>query len=135
MTNPDTWSGALSDLEAKAEIDSLGDLQQRRRQLLPEYASLRALHGPNGKWDAKRKSYLEAMKIKARLALKESGEKITDATVDAYAHADDAYVQFLLDGELAATRFVEVETSITELEERIENRKAVLYAWSRESQL
>ena len=129
------WAGELTTLEAKAEIDSLEDLQQRRRQLMTEYATLRALHGPNGKWDARRKSMLEAMKIKARMTLKAAGEKITEAMVDAEAHADPQYIAFLDAGDAGAIRYVVVDNEITELQERIEGRRAALYAFAREASL
>lgn len=135
MGAPNTWDGALTSLESRAETDSLEDLQLRRRQLLPEYAALRALHGPNGKWDARRKAMLEAMKIKARMALKDAGEKVTEAMVDAYAHADEQYVAFLDAGEAGAIRYVVVDNEVTELQERIEGRRAAIYAFAREASL
>jgi hypothetical protein len=129
------WDGALTALEARAEIDSLEDLQQRRRQLMPEYAALRALHGPNGKWDAKRKQYLEAMKIKARAACQQDGTKVTEGLIDAMAHAQDEYIQFIDAGIEGATRYVVVDNEITDLAERIENRKSCLYVFGGETRL
>ncbi len=122
----------MTEMEAKASIDSLDALHAKRRQILPEYALLRALHGPNGKWDARRKARLEAAKIGARIDLVKTGEKVTEALVDAMGHGDAGYVQFIEDGITGATRYVELDAEMTEIEEQLENRTAMLYAWGRE---
>ena len=130
---PETdWDGALTQLEERAEIDSLDDLQARRRQLLPEYSALRALHGSNGKWDAKRKALLEALKVRARMDATKRGEKVTEGLIDALAHADEQYIAFVDSGIDGATRYVVLETEITEIEEKVRNREFCLTAWSRE---
>lgn len=133
-TNTD-WAGELTALESRADIDSLEDLHSRRRQILPEYATLRALHGNNGKWDNKRKALLEAMKIRARMLCDAQQKKATDATVDAMAHGDDQYVAFVDEGIVSATRYVELETSVTEIEERIRNREFSILAYNAEARL
>ncbi len=120
-------TGEVRPVEGRAEIEPLEVLHAERRALLREYSKLRALHGSNGKWDAKRKMMLEAMKIKARANMTKRGDKITEAAVDAEAHADDDYTSFVIDGITGSTRYVEVETLVKEIEERIESRTAELY--------
>jgi len=44
-------------------------------------------------------------------------------------------MQFVEDGITGATRFVEVENAITELEEKIKNREAALFVYAREIML
>jgi hypothetical protein len=127
-----TWTGELSALEERADIESLEHLHAERRKLLPEYASLRALHGPNGKWDAKRKAMLEAMKIRARMELTKDGGKTTEAAVDALGHADEQYVRFVDEGVEGATRYVVLETEMSELEELIRNREIALSVYGKE---
>ncbi len=129
------WSGALTDLEQRADTDSLEHLHVERRKLLPEYATLRALHGSNGKWDARRKARLEAAKIQARMDMVKEGEKVTESAVDARGHADEGYVQFIEDGIAGATRFVEVETEVSEIEELIRNREIALSVYGKEVSL
>lgn len=129
------WDGALTSLEARAEIDSLEDLHARRRSLLREYAPLRALHGPGGKWDARRKAMLEATKVQARMDMQKAGEKITESAVDTAGHAHENYIKFIEDGITSATRYVELETEISEIEERIKNRETVLYVFGQEMKL
>lgn len=130
-----TWGGELSALESRADIDSLEDLHARRRQILPEYAALRALHGPGGKWDAKRKALLEATKIRARMVCDAEQKKTTEGLIDAMAHGDDQYVAFVDEGIVSATRYVELETSVTEIEERIRNREFSILAYNSEIKL
>ena len=130
-----TFSGELTALEDRAEVSSLDGLHAERRALLTEYATLRALHGPGGKWDARRKAMLEAMKIRARLDMTARAEKITESAVDAYGHADPQYIAFVDQGILDATRYVELETAISEIEERIRNREIALSVYGKEVSL
>lgn len=130
-----SWSGELTALESRADVDSLDDLHARRRQLLPEYASLRALHGSNGKWDARRKQLLEATKVRVRMEAQQRQEKITEAYVDALAHADDRYALVIDEGIAGATRYVELETAVSEIEERIRTREIALLAYNAEVRL
>jgi hypothetical protein len=123
------------DIEDKAGIESLEQLHSLRRQLLPEYKTLKALHGPFGKWDFRRKARLEAAKIQARIDVSKTGEKYTEAMIDTMGHADAGYIQFIEDGIDGATRYVEVETEMNELAERVESRIAELYAWGKEAGL
>jgi hypothetical protein len=122
----------MTDMEQKAEIDSLDALHAKRRQLLPEYSALKALHGQNGKYDLRRKNRLEAAKIQARMDMEKEGAKITEAAVDARAHTDAGYEKFIEDGITAGTRFIVVENDMNEINERIENRLSMLYAYGRE---
>jgi hypothetical protein len=130
-----TFSGECSELESRADIASLDGLHAERRAVLAEYSTLRALHGPGGKWDAKRKALLEAMKIRARMEMTAKGEKITEAAVDAYGHADQQYIDFIDQGITGATRLVELETSVSEIEERIRNREIALSVYGKEVSL
>jgi hypothetical protein len=131
----ETFDGEVSALESRADVASLEGLHAERRQLLPEYSTLRALHGSNGKWDVRRKALLEAMKVRVRMELAARNEKITDATVDALAHGADQYIEFIDQGIYGATRYVVLETQISEIEERIRNREIGLYSYNAESRL
>ncbi len=134
MTAPE-FNGELTDLECRADLDSLQGLQQERRQLLREYAPLKALHGPFGKFDFKRKAMLEACKIRARMEMQQKGEKITESAVDALGHADPQYIAFVDEGIVAATRYIELDLAVTEIEERIRNREFSLLAFNAEAKL
>lgn len=129
------WSGELTALESRADIDSLEDLHTRRRQLLPEYGALRALHGSNGKWDAKRKQMLEAIKVRVRMDARKREEKVTEAYIDALAHADESYDKMITESIVAATRYFELECEMSEIEERIRSRELAILAYNAEARL
>jgi len=131
----DTYNGEVTALEARADTASLEGLHVQRRQLLPEYAALRALHGNNGKWDAKRKQLLEALKVRVRIEAQAKNEKVTEGLVDALAHAQDQYIQFIDEGIVGATRYFEVQTAMDEITEQIEARSAAIFAYSAEARL
>ena len=155
-------------LELRADVASLDDLQHRRRQLVDprwggEYAKLRALHGPFGKWDAYRTQMLEACKVKAydrlraaaALVAAEEEEEEEPPTsrkkkapaaprapkepsewrVKAEAHADPAYAEFLEQGKLDAVRYLVLDNMITDLSEQISSREAELYTYNSEAKL
>jgi hypothetical protein len=130
-----TFTGELTPLEDRSETESLEGLHAARRALLPEYRMLRALHGPGGKWDARRKAMLEAMKIRARMDMTARAEKITESAVDAYGHADEQYVAFVEQGIADAARLVDLETAISEIEERIRNREIGQQVYGKEVSL
>jgi hypothetical protein len=130
-----TWEGELSALESRADLDSLEDLHQRPRTLLGQLAPLKALHGHNGVWDAKRKRLLEALKVRHRGELAERGVKPTDAMVDAYAHADEQYERMLDQAERDKIEYLKLDNELTEIEEKIRNREFSLLAYNAETRL
>ncbi len=131
----ESWSGELTPLEDRAGIDSLEWLHVQRRQILPEYAMLKARHGSFGKFDFLRKAMLEACKIRARMEAQQKQEKLTESYVDSLGHADPQYVAFIDEGIMQAVRYVELETAMSEIEEKIRNREFCLTAYSRELSL
>ena len=121
-----------TELESRAGIEPLDQLQAERRLLLVEYAGLKSLHGPFGKFDHFRKQLVEALKVRVRLRLLEKEVKVTESMIDAMAHNEPEYLKLLEDGQKDATRYIVLEMQVTELEERIENRLAMLRMHTRE---
>ena len=122
-------------VEARADVESLGDLQKRRRDLLVNLAPLKALHGHNGIWDNKRKQMLEAMKVKHRIALGNAGQKATDAAVEAAAYADEQYARFVDDGIAGAIDYIKLQNELDEITERISSRNTELLVYNSEVRL
>ena len=114
------------DIEDRAGVDSLDMLLAKRRDLVERSKELRALHGPFGRWDYKRKNMLEAKKVQARIAIKERGDKPTEAMIDAEAHADKQYEAFVDRGIADAISWIEMENDIAEVNDRIRNREIEL---------
>lgn len=119
-------------VESRAEVESLDALHAERRALLPEYARLRVLHGPFGIFDARRKAMLCAVAVRVRMDLRARQEKTTEAFIDAAAHADNQYQRFLDESVAEKIRYVETETAVTEIEERIRSRETELNCYRAE---
>jgi len=124
-----------SPLEERAGVDVLDALHAQRRQLLITLAPLKALHGPGDLWDSKRKQMLEALKVRWRLKLMETGQKITDATVDAAAYADEQYERFIDQGERDRVDYITQQNRLNEIDERIRNREVSLLVYNSECKL
>lgn len=128
-------SDELRAIEARAEVDSLGDLHARRRTLLVNLNPLKALHGHNGIWDDKRKQMLESMKVQARMALMESGQKVTEGAVESMAYADEMYARFIDNGISARIEYLTLQNEYDEIAERIRSREIELLAYNGELKL
>lgn len=125
-------------LESRAEVDSLGDLHARRRQLMTQLAPLQALYGAFGLWDSRRKQLLESLKVRARMELSASGDdkkKPPEAQIDAAAHADPQYERFLDDSYDAKVQFINLDTELSEIQERIRNRELAIMAFTAECRM
>jgi len=131
---PTDFSGELTERENRAEVCSLEALHVERRQLMPLYCALKALHGPANNWDKRRKCLLSAIKIRVRMSPAPSG-KWTDAGVDDAAHADEQYVRFVDEGIATATQYAELDIRMTEISERIDDRRNGLFLYSAEAKL
>lgn len=122
-------------LETRAGIDSLDVLHHKRRAVLEQLAPLKALHGPFGLWDARRKQMLEALKIRALHSLTQANEKTPEWRIDAEAHADEQYAALLDRAEADKVAYLNLDNELSEIEERIRSREAELYAYAREARL
>jgi hypothetical protein len=130
-----TWGGELSALEARAELDSLEDLQSRRRQLVAQNAGLMARYGNFGMADDFRKRMVEALKVKARMELQQAGAKTTESMIDAHAYGSDDYAAFLDNALGEKIDFIRVQTAIDEINERIRGRELAIMAYNAELRL
>jgi hypothetical protein len=125
----------VREIEERANVDPLGVLHARRRQLLVTLAPLKALHGHNGVWDDKRKQLLEAMKVQARMAMTEAGQKVTEGAVDSMAYADELYARFIDEGISARIDYITQQNEYDEIAERIRSREIELLAYNGELKL
>lgn len=128
-------SDEVRPVEDRANVAALGDLHARRRQLMVTLAPLKALHGHNGIWDDKRKQMLEAMKVKARMALTDAGQKVTEGLVDAMAYGDEQYERFLDAGIAARIEYLTAQNELDEITEQIRDRELCLLVYNSEVKL
>ena len=128
--------GSATPLESRAQVESLEELHQRRRQLLTLFAPLKALHGNFGLFDDRRKRMLESLKVRARQNLSANAEKKpTEAQIDSAAYADPQYEAFLDQAYADKIDFINQSTELSELEERIRSRELELSVYSSELRL
>lgn len=126
----------LKALESRADTDSLGDLHARRRQLMITLGPLKALHGPFGIFDDRRKQMLEALKVRARQTLSAGSEKKpTESAIDSAAYADPQYEAFLDQAWQEKVDYVNQANELSELEERIRSREIELMTYGAEARL
>lgn len=124
-----------SPLEERAGIASLDGLHAERRQLLNILAPLKALHGPGDLWDSRRKQMLEALKVRKRLELLETNQKVTEGLVDSLAYADEQYLRFLDQGERDRIEYITMQNQLNEIEEKIRDREVSLLVYNSEVKL
>jgi len=126
-----------SDLEERAGVDSLEQLQTRRRMLIENNTRLFALHGSFGLFDDFRKQRVEAEKIGARMRLTKEGAKVTEAMVDAEAYGGElsGYGAFMDQALSDKIEYLQKLTEISEIEESIRSREIELRAYIAESGL
>jgi hypothetical protein len=125
----------VREVESRAEVLPLGDLHARRRALLVALAPLKALHGHGGLFDDKRKQMLEAMKVKARMALTDIGQKTTEGMIDAMAYADEQYARFIDQGITDRIEYLHLANELSEIEELIRDRELGLLVYNAELKL
>ncbi len=122
-----------SDLESRAQVASLEELQTRRRLLIERNTKLFALHGSFGHYDDHRKRMVEALKVKARMELSAGREKKpTEAEIDAAAYGSEEYGRFLDQALSEKIDWLKLSTEIDEIQEAIRSRELELTAYSRE---
>jgi hypothetical protein len=124
-----------SDLEERARIDSLEELQTRRRMILENNTRLFALHGAFGLFDDYRKKMVEAQKIAARQALGATDTKVTESRIDAEAYGGEAYGKFMDTALEEKIAYLKLSTEVLEIEEAIRSREIELRAYIAESSL
>ena len=130
----DVWDAIVkTELESRADLDSLEALQDERRKLIAVHGRLLALWGREGQADHFRKRRVEAEKVKVRMELSAGREKKpTESEIDAAAHGSEAYGAFL-DLQLADhIESLQVENRITEIRELIADRSQILKAYTEE---
>jgi hypothetical protein len=129
------WDGALSELESRAELESLEGLQAERRLLIEQNAGLMARYGSFGMHDDFRKRYVEAQKIRARMDLAKEGAKVTESMVDAHAYGSEAYEKFLDSAYEEKVAYLKVQARIDEINERIRSRELAMLSYNAELKL
>lgn len=124
------------DIEEKADVDSLAQLQQERREIMRRLTPLRAKYGSFGTIDALRKQYVEALRQEALNTLTaQNGKTPPEWIAEASAYGSEKYKSFIENWENQRIEWINLETQVTEIEEKIRSREIELRAYSAETML
>ena len=134
---------AKSDLEARADADSLELLHHQRRMVLRELAPLAAIFegGQTPLADGIRKQHRALvsrdllLEMRARGELKKEAKDLSEAALERMANVDPRHVVFVQKLEKWRIRYVLLKGQLTELQEKIRNRELVLLAYTAELKL
>lgn len=112
------------EIESRIGVAPLDQLQEERSVLVAKVAPLRAMFGMFGGFDPRRKVLLSIATLRQR---NEAGEKKpTDKVLDAMAHADEMYTDWLDHTEVARGEWIVLEDQIAILTERIQRDNALI---------
>lgn len=142
-------------LELRASVDSLEALQQRRRDLLKDYAPLAAKFkgGATAGTDASRKRHRALVAKRILVELRQAFDKgpqqvpskktaglmvpavwvePAEVGLERMANADTEHIAFCDKLEADYTRFILLENDIQEINEKIRSREVELYSYNAE---
>lgn len=135
-------------IEHRAEIDSLEALQQKRRDLMKEYAPLAGKFkgGAVAGTDASRKRHRALVAKRILIEAQQAWEaknkpgviavgpfkEPSETALERQANADTEHIAFCDQLEKDYTRFIVLENDIQEINEKIRSREVELYAYNAE---
>jgi hypothetical protein len=132
---------AATDLEGRAQVESLDALHAQRRAKVTEYAPLAARFkgggGQGSSSDAARKRHraLVAKKILVEMGNPIGKEAPSEAALERQANAHLEHIAFCEKLEEDFVKFIVLENEINELNERIRSREVELRCYNAEIQL
>ena len=95
-------------------VNALTEKKMRNRALAAKYAYTNAM------WDAERKVRLSLSRLKVRDELAAKDQKVTDATLDAMAHADAEYRKFVNESFVERANYLSAEAEYARDENAID---------------
>lgn len=115
------------DVERGFDVEPIDDLLAQLSATEAEWAHLRALHGPYGKWDNLRKNLLSVVSLRVRQQPPPMGAiKWTDDLTEAAAHADEDYRAFVNNGVIEGAEFWQMDAEREGIWARINRGQALL---------
>lgn len=122
-------------IEARIGIQGIEELHDQRRTLVSVASGLRALHGPFGSGEVRRKIILSGIRDKIRTQHQVSGTKVTEAALDDKAHASTEYVAYVEDMIRQREQLVLVDNSLLEINDLITRDNTLVYHLTAEVKL
>lgn len=139
-----------TDRELRAEIPSLEELQQRRREKMKDYAPLAAKYkgsrGQGSLADSARKRHRSLIMQKILVELRQDWEKPSgnpniakgpfkepsESALERMANAHLDHIKFCNDVEDEVRRYILLENDIEDINEQIQSRQAEMWAYGKE---
>lgn len=132
MTYSPRLDAAPTDLEERVGVESLEVLHAERRVIIEKLAPLELLFGSGGdRWTAIRRQHRDG--IAKRLLVENAG--LSDKKLETMANADPQHKAFCESTEAKYTDYMKWKTALSEVEERIDSRKAEMYHVAAEARL
>jgi hypothetical protein len=122
----------LRDLEDRVGTGHIEHHVARWLTLSKERAPLHAVHGPGGTYDARRKANVSTIKMQVRAESVAAGQKLTVDEIDAIAHADDRYVDFITGATMDRTRLAEIEDAMEGIKMVVNREQGLIRAYAQE---
>lgn len=119
-------AGAPIDTEAAHGVDALDVLQARLDSTTEEWSKLGALHGPFGKYNDVRKSYLGATAVQLRDEWDTTKGKLTESQLEQLAHAHENYTAFVDQAVLDHARYLLLDAERDGIMQRIQRGNNIL---------
>lgn len=123
------WRKNDADYEAGRGMEPLEDIHAEREAISRRFAELKPRFGPAKMWEHERKALLALVELEARRSWGQStvtqGLKLTEDAVNAVAHHDPRYVNFLNAAVADAIEYEQLAIRMGNLEERA-NRGQVI---------
>lgn len=116
----------MAHIEDRIGVTPIEELLADRQTLVEAVADLRAMYGPFGTFDAKRKVLLATVAMKARATAQAQGAKVTEASLDETAHASPEYTDFITQATLDRSKLTVLESKIEAIDHTITRSNAVV---------
>lgn len=123
---PERFGTVSEETELRAGVEPIDALLHRRRTLVEQVASLRAVYGAFGTWDHSRKSELSRIKSVIRLQALRANKKMNNDQVDEEAHEHPDYTLFITRATRERAEYFRFEASIEDIDFRINRGQALL---------
>ena len=134
---PDTViaKSARAEIEARIGVESIDSLLARRRELVERHAELAAVFGSFGTLEHQRKIELALIGARLRAEYTAAGVKVTEAALDAGAHADPSYIAFITKATEQRAEWARVENELESIDATIRRDQSLIHYLAAESRL
>lgn len=127
MADKITASSPMAEAESRAGIQPIHELLDERMALIRQAASLRAVYGSFGTWEAQRKMMLARLKgqIRAEAMRQATARKMTNDQIDDEAHDHPEYMDFITRSTKERALWIVLDAKIEAIDFTIQRGQAI----------